>query len=709
MSCKNNWSDHKAKKYLDKYRKHGISEDLALRTYSARLLGRDPELVLHGGGNTSVKSTSKDILGNEISVLHVKGSGWDLASIEPEGHPAVKLEPLVKLKGLRELSDEDMIAAQRQNLLNPNSPNPSVETLLHAFIPHKYIDHTHSLAVLALANQPNAIELCKEIFGKKIAIVPYVMPGFDLAKEAYKEFQKANDKALSEGIELEGMILINHGIFSFGETAKSSYERMINLVNIAEKVLKRNVNLNLANTSQPNNNSIIILPYLRGLIGRISKKYCPNENWVFDIRNNENTKELFRNQKLNILINKGVATPDHVIRTKAKPVLLQTFEPDKNKNLDEQIVDWVENSIERINNYITEYEIYFQRNSKLSKEKKKQLDPLPRLILIPNIGLIGLGINKKSSIIAADIGQAWIETVLSANSIGDFSPVGEKDTFDLEYWGLEQAKLGKNKPPLMNGKIVVITGAGGAIGNQISKQFKSAGAEVIAIDLNKDSANSIADSLGGDTLAIECDITNKKDVENAFNKIIRNFGGIDILISNAGAAWEGSIAKMDESLFRKSMELNLFAHYYVSKSAINIFHAQDFGEKDKENLIGGQILFNISKQAINPGPNFGSYGISKAALLALMRQISLEEGLNKIRANGINADRIKSGLLNEEMITKRAAARGISEVEYMSGNLLQSEVLATDVAKAFLSLSEMKKTTGALLTVDGGNVAAMVR
>lgn len=709
MACKNNWSDDEAKKYVAKYKAIGISEDLALRTFSARLLGSDPELVLHGGGNTSLKSTLKDILGNEIDVLHVKGSGWDLSTIEPEGHPAVKLNPLIKLKELNELSDEDMVSAQRQNLLNPNSPNPSVETLLHAFIPHKYIDHTHSLSILALANQPNAIELCKAIFGKRVAIVPYVMPGFNLAKEAFKEFNKANKTALLEGIELEGIILKNHGIFSFGETAKLSYQRMINLVNTAEKALKRKVNLDFTNSSESSNNSNIIIPYLRGLIGRISKKYCTNNNWIFDIRNNENTKELFCLQELNSLINKGVATPDHVIRTKAKPLLLESFVPDKNKSFEEKIYNWVHNAKEKINKYIMEYEDYFERNSKFSKEAKTQLDPLPRLILIPGIGLIGIGINKKSSKVAADIGQAWIETVLSATSIGDFNPVSEKDTFDLEYWSLEQAKLGKNKPPLLSGKIIAITGAGGVIGSQIARQFKSAGAEVIAIDLDKKSANLIANSIGDNTLAIGCDITNKKALENTFDEIIRNFGGLDILISNAGAAWEGSISKMNESLFRKSMEINLFAHYYVSKFAINIFHSQDFCEEDKKNLIGGQILFNISKQAINPGPNFGSYGISKAALLALMRQISIEEGLNKIRANGINADRIKSGLLNKEMIKKRAISRGISENEYMSGNLLQSEVLALDVAKAFLALAEMEKTTGALLTVDGGNVAAMVR
>ena len=375
----------------------------------------------------------------------------------------------------------------------------------------------------------------------------------------------------------------------------------------------------------------------------------------------------------------------------------------------EQISNWVRKAESDINEYITNYNDYFVRNNKISKENKTQLDPLPRLILIPNIGLIGIGNNKKASKVASDIGQAWVETALSASSFGSFKPVGEKDTFDLEYWGLEQAKLGKKKAPKLEGHIVVITGAGGAIGKQISKEFKNAGAEIIAIDIDEKALSLTKNYCGKNTLGITCDITIEEQIEIAFQNIIEQFGGIDILISNAGAAWEGSIANMDETIFRKSMELNLYSHYFLSKKALNIFHSQDFSEENKESILGGQILFNISKQALNPGANFGSYGISKAALLALMRQISLEEGVNKIRANGINADRIKSGLLNPKMIENRSAARGLTEEEYMSGNLLKSEVLALDVAKAFLALADMKKTTGALLTVDGGNVAAMVR
>ena len=710
MSCKNIWSSKDFEEFNQKYIKEGISEDLSSRTYSARLLGSDPELVLHGGGNTSVKSSAVDLLGNKISVLHVKGSGWDLATIEPQGHPAVKLEPLIELKSLNQLSDEDMVSAQRQNLLNPNSPNPSVETLLHAFIPDKFIDHTHSLAVLALANQPNAAEICRKVFGTKVAIVPYVMPGFDLAKVAYQEYLKAKEYAVSKGHELEGMILINHGIFSFGETAKSSYDRMIDLVNIAEKNLTRKINLDFNIKIKPNSISAILLPYLRGLLIRVSKKYDVNNKWVFDIRNSESINEIINHKNVNSLIRKGVATPDHVIRTKSIPLFLNDAKLIEKNSINEEVISkWIKDAESSLYTYIKDYEDYFLRNNNNVVQKKKQLDPIPRIILIPNIGLIGVGIDKKSSQIAADIGQAWIETLLSAESTGSFMPVNEKDTFDLEYWSLEQAKLGKKLDPKFKGHIVAITGAGGAIGSQIAKEFSDFGAEIVSIDLDSNAAKLTATHCGSNSLDICCDLTNESQLEKAFEKIINTFGGIDILISNAGAAWEGSIAKMNDNLFRKSMDLNLFAHYYASKKTLQIMHAQDFGEINEDYFVGGQILFNISKQALNPGPNFGSYGIAKAGLVALMRQISLEEGVNKIRCNGINADRIQSGLLNEEMIKKRAASRGLSIKDYMSGNLLKSEVLADDVAKAFLYLANMKKTTGAILSVDGGNVAAMVR
>ncbi|MDA9738432.1 SDR family oxidoreductase [Prochlorococcus sp. AH-736-L17] len=323
--------------------------------------------------------------------------------------------------------------------------------------------------------------------------------------------------------------------------------------------------------------------------------------------------------------------------------------------------------------------------------------------------MIGIGTTKKAAKIVADIGESWIETVLSAESISSFEPVSEANTFDLEYWSLEQAKISKQKYNKFTGKIVLVTGAAGSIGAQISKDFKENGAEVILLDISEKRLLKTASDFDSEVKFYKCDLTNKSDIEETFKKIIIDFGGIDIIVSNAGAAFECDLEKLDIKLFEKSMKINLFSHHHISQEAIKIFKAQDYKEKKEKNKLGGQLLFNISKQALNPGPNFGSYGIAKAALLALMKQYALEAAGSKIRSNGINADRIKSGLLDEELIKKRAKSRGVSEDQYMRGNLLKAEVKPKDVSNAFISLALMEKTTGAILTVDGGNVAAMVR
>ena len=708
MSIKDKWSDSDSQKFVKKYTQEGIIEDLAYRTYSARLLGSDPELVLHGGGNTSVKSCIEDLYGDNTDVLFIKGSGWDLATIEPPGHPATRLKPLKKMRSLKALSDEDMVSMQRLNLLDPSSPNPSVETLLHAFLPAKFIDHTHSISLLAIADQPNAQSLCKEIFGNRVAIVPYIMPGFDLALLAANCFDKANEEAKKSNIELEGMILLKHGIFSFGDSAKQSYKRMIKLVKESENFLTRKVNLEIKVNDKDKvfSDEYKIIPYIRGILGNEAKSFGESGNWVLDIRNNDNIEELLNHKDLISITEKGVATPDHVIRTKQKPLILNF--PD-NLHHHDSINDWVKDTKDKFRAYKESYEKYFKLNNKRFGNTKIQLDPLPRLILIPKIGLIGIGKNKKSAKIACDIGEAWIETLLSAESIGEFKPVNSEDTFDLEYWSLEQAKLNKKASKLLEGKIVAITGAGGVIGAAIAKEFSSQGAEIVCIDLSKEAANKTAKICGPNSIALDCDVTNKKKLEEAFSHIIYNYGGLDILISNAGSAWEGELSNLDDYILEKSMKLNFYAHHYAAQQSIEIFKKQDYLVPKTNEKLGGQLLFNISKQALNPGKGFGAYGISKSALLALMKQYALEEGSAKIRSNGINADRIRSGLLNDAMIKNRSQARGLTKTEYMSGNLLQSEVKPEDVAGAFLNLALMKKTTGAIITVDGGNVAAMPR
>ena len=714
MTCKNLWSDSDAAAFVKSYAAKGVSEDLALRTYTSRLLGSDPNLVLHGGGNTSVKTTVKGLFGETISVLCVKGSGWDLSTIEPEGHPAVRLEPLQELRRLSELSDEDMVSNQRRNLINPSSPNPSVEALLHAFLPEKFVDHTHSIALLAIANQPDSEKICRDIYGSRVAIVPYVMPGFELALAAAKAYDRAEEEALKEGVNLEGMVLLKHGLFSFGSNAQKSYERMVTLVQKAEVNLSNYIPITLNDKQiQPTKFKYAsTLTFLRGALGRAALNQSILRRWILDLRVNPLTLKLVNDTNLVEWSRRGVATPDHVIRTKARPLVLNKppFIPEEGLSLaSTELNAWQDKVEKELSEYIYEYKKYFQRQNMRSGETKKQLDPLPRLIAIPGLGLIGVGNSSISAGIAADIGEAWASTLIAAESLGCFSPVQEAATFDLEYWSLEQAKLGRTKELPFARHIVVVTGGGSGIGAATAAAFAQQGAEVVVLDKNGEAAKKAAKNCGTNSIGIECDLTDSVQVEFAFNNIASRFGGLDIVVSNAGAAWTGEMSTIHESILRESFELNFFAHQNVAQAAIRLFRIQDSLCKETSKNLGGQLLFNISKQSINPGKGFGAYGTAKAALLALMKQYALEEGKRSIRCNAINADRIKSGLLNESMIKERSKARGLSEADYMAGNLLEEEVRANDVANAFVYLALMGRTTGALLTVDGGNVAAMVR
>jgi NAD(P)-dependent dehydrogenase (short-subunit alcohol dehydrogenase family) len=272
--------------------------------------------------------------------------------------------------------------------------------------------------------------------------------------------------------------------------------------------------------------------------------------------------------------------------------------------------------------------------------------------------------------------------------------------FDCEYWPLEQAKLGARQEPSLAGQVAAITGAGGAIGAATAKCFAAAGAEVALLDIDRAAARDQATAVGGHALALACDVTDGASVSAAFAKIAEYFGGVDIVVSNAGAGWQGRIGEVDEEILHRSFELNFYGHQRVAQAAVRIMRAQG---------TGGCLLFNISKQAVNPGPNFGPYGIPKAAALALMRQYALDYGADGIRANAVNADRIRSGLLTPDMIASRAKARGVSEQDYLTGNLLGREVTAEDVAQAFLHQALALKTTADVTTVDGGNIAAAMR
>ena len=346
------------------------------------------------------------------------------------------------------------------------------------------------------------------------------------------------------------------------------------------------------------------------------------------------------------------------------------------------------------------YKNYFVHNNARVGGIKTMLDPSPRVVLVPGVGLFGLGRSKKDAKVAADLAEAAIATITDAEAVGRFEPLPEADLFDVEYWSLEQAKLGSAKEPPLAGQVAVITGAAGAIGFATAKAFAAAGAEVALLDVDEAAVQAKAKSIGGAALGIRCDVIDAASVKGAFARVASAFGGVGIVVSNAGAAWQGRIGEVAEAVLRESFELNFYGHQRVAQAAVKIMRAQG---------TGGCLLFNVSKQAVNPGPNVGPYGLPKAATLFLVRQYALDYGSEGIRANAVNADRIRSGLLTEEIIASRSKMRGVSEQDYMRGNLLGREVAAEDVAQAFLAQALALKTTADVTTVDGGNIAAALR
>jgi len=667
----NRYSTPDAEAAVARYADRGIDRDLALRVYTTQLLGREPRLVLHGGGNTSVKTVAADLLGKPVDIVCVKGSGWDMGDIEPEGLPAVRLEPLRELLALETLSDEDMVNAHRTNLMRSDAPTPSVETLLHAFLPHAYVDHTHANAVLSITDQPDGLDRCREIYGDRAIVLPYIMPGFTLAKAAYEAYRRQPD--------CEGMILLKHGIFTFGSTDREAYDRMIDLVTLAETAVGagRGAIVRAPNLPDTVTRPAQVAPILRGLTGRFIMEFRAGD----DILGYVNGAELERYGR------SGVATPDHVIRTKPWPLILTVPDAD-------DLASFTDTAREAVQRYVAEYCAYFDRHC----AGQTRLDPMPRVVLVRGLGMFALGNSARAARVAADVTEASMNVIAGAESIGRFESITEAETFAMEYWSLEQAKLGKTSELPLARHVVAITGGAGTIGSATAAAFARQGAEVALLDLDSDKVAERAAELG--CLGLACDVTDAAAVNAAFERICETYGGVDIVVSNAGGAWQARIGEVADDLLRRSFELNFFAHQNVARAAVAIMRAQG---------LGGSLLFNVSKQAVQPGPGFGPYGLPKAATMALMRQYAVDHGSDGIRSNGVNADRIRSGMVNAEMITERAKARDVTEQQYMTGNLLGREVTADDVAGAFVALALAPATTGAIITVDAGNIAAALR
>ena len=673
---KSQWVEADARAMVDRYAADDVNEDIALRVYTSRLIGQDPTLVLHGGGNTSVKTRVADDLGEPIEVLCVKGSGWDLGDIEPEGLPAVRLGSLGALRERDSLSDEDMVNAQRIRLLDAGAPNPSVETLLHAFLPHKFIDHSHANAILSILDQKEAERICLEIYGERLAVVPFVMPGFELSKLA-AQVQEAHPEA-------EGLLLLQHGLFTYGDTAKVSYERHVRAVDEAEQYIAARSTV-VAVPRRADVKYTSFAPILRGLLGEGER------NYVLCLRTSPQIRAFVDREELASWSQRGVVTPDHIIRTKRVPMLLEIAGSANPDDLRLQIQV-------RLDEYRNAYRSYVKEQVEGRGLEIKPLDPDPRIVLVPGLGIIAVGGSPGAARIAADVYQHTVDTITDAEAVGSFQALPNADLFDMEYWSLEQAKLGKAKPLPLSGKVVLITGAAGGIGEAVAQTFSRAGASLYLVDRDAEGVARVADALGAAQQAL--DVTDAKAVTDCVERIVAMHGGVDGVVSNAGTAPQSDIDTCDPEILRSSLEVNLLSHQWV---------AQAVTARLREQGTGGFLLFNASKAAFNPGKGFGPYAVAKAALVALTKQYALECGAYGIRANAVNADRIRTSLLNAEDVSRRAEARGLSADEYYRSNLLGAEVTAADVAEAFLNLALARSTTGCIVTVDGGNIAASPR
>ena len=675
--------------------------DLALRVHTSRLLGADPSLVLHGGGNTSVKSVAREVSGELVDVLFVKGSGWDLATIEPTGFSACRLAPLLRLCELESLSDDAMVAALRSQLLDPSSPTPSVEALLHAFLPGKYVDHTHADAVLTLQDQPDARALAAQLWGEAFLFIPYVMPGFALARRVVELGRDLRGK--------HGLILAQHGIFTWGESAQESYERMISGVTAAESwrgntrasVDPRSVATTAGATAVAAATSTdvehlraTIAPRLRGAVARAGAG-----RFMLEWRADAAILALLAHPTAREITARGTVTPDHVIRTKPRPLWLD-IPSDADRDA---ITAACESAVAE---YARWYGDYFARGRTRAPSPLTMLDTAPRVVLVPGLGALTLGRTLADARVAGDIVARSAQVMLDAESVGRFHPVSEQDLFDVEYWSLEQAKLAKSAAsgPLA-GRIALVTGGAAGIGRATAEHLLSLGAHLMVTDRDPAALARLASELGtraGARLATaEMDVTDAASVRAATERCVLTFGGLDLLVSNAGTAPQGLLhTEAGERALSVSLDINLLGHERAARAATDVLLAQG---------MGGCLLFNASKSAVNQGPEFGPYAVPKAGLLALMRQYAVDLGAHAIRANAVNADRIRTDLFGGGVLEARAKARGLTPDAYFKQNLLSRETTGADVAAAFGWLAQAEATTGCVVTVDGGNAAAFMR
>ncbi|MAS91569.1 MAG: bifunctional aldolase/short-chain dehydrogenase [Verrucomicrobiales bacterium] len=649
------WSDSEARKFKG---------DLGKRVYTSRLLGANPELVLHGGGNTSVKTTEKDFFGDKVDVLHVKGSGWDLGTIEAAGFAPVRMDALLKMSLLDELSDPEMVKQQRASMLDPGAPNPSIEAILHAVIPHKFVDHTHANAVVALTNHKNGKETIEEVYGDRVAVIPYVMPGFDLAKAVAKALSKVDP------FKLDGLILMNHGIFTMHDDARTSYELMIELVTQAEIHLSKKLGKSFSFPTAKADPDLLTLSEIRKKVSEQRGAAV-----IASLDSSEEAAGFASRKDVAKLATRGPLTPDHTIRTKRIPAIIGS---DPEKALDK---------------YAADYEKYFDKYN----NGETMLAPDPRWAVWQDNGVISFGASAKEAGVLSDISNHTWHTIQLAEAAfeGGWKALPPGKLFEIEYWELEQAKLKKGgSAPAHQGKVAIVTGSAAGIGFACAESLAEQGAKVIGIDLSPEIEEQMA-KIGG--IGIIANLTDDEKVIEAVESVIKQFGGLDILVSNAGIFTAGAyLDKMEQSNWDKSMAVNLTSHQKLLKYTIPYL----------KNGIDPAIVLVGSRNVNAPGAGAASYSCAKAGLTQLCRVASLELAPFGVRCNIIHPDAVFDTKLWTPENLKRSAERyNMTIEEYKTRNLMKTEIKSKDVGNMVSAMASplFGKTTGAQVPVDGGN------
>ena len=640
--------------------------ELGQRVYTSRLLGRDKTLVLHGGGNTSVKIRERDVLGQDIDVLYVKGSGWDLEHIEAEGFSPVRLEHLRKLSRLPALSDPGMVNELVTHQLKASAPVPSVEAILHALLPHKYVDHTHANAVVTITNTRDGERRIREIYGDSVVVIPYVMPGFDLARECAVRFGG------EAGPHTLGMVLLNHGIFSFGDSARQSYERMIKLVGRAEDYLRGKGAWDVGPASGSTGPADRPAP---AVIAALRQEICRMAGFPMVMARNASATALAfaRHPQVDALSQQGPATPDHVIRTKRLPQIGRDAMA-----------------------YARQYTAYFTQHEQEASERKTMLDPAPRIVLDPELGMCSLGRSAGEAAAAGEIYAHTVDIILRATALGGYAALPAADLFAVEYWDLEQAKLRRaGKPRAFAGEVALVTGAASGIGKACVEALLARGAAVVGLDIQPEvvTLHRRADYLG-----VACDLTSGHAVEHALVHAANAFGGVDLLVLNAGI-FPGScrIEGLADDVWRKVMAVNLDANLALLRQCHPLLkHAPG----------GGRVVVIGSKNVPAPGPGAAAYSASKAALAQLARVAALEWGADGIRINTLHPNAVfDTGIWTPEVLAARAASYGLTVEQYRRNNVLGVQVTSRDVAELAAEMCGplFARTTGAQVPIDGGN------